>query len=176
VAEAVVHRLEPVEVEDEQRGRVADELATGQRACQVIAEQEPVRQLREAVVEGDLEEQPLDTSLVREVLHVHHVPGDLAVLAQNGADAENGREPAAIRCAEAHLALRRRHVLGQRLCVRGGHRRDVLGVEQVLEPAPDELLCGVAGHARQRVVDAAAHAVRVEDADADRCAIEHVVQ
>ena len=78
VAVGVVHRLEPVEVAEQQRHVVP----AGQRLAQPVDEQRPVGQARELVVERAVLQRPLEDLLVAHVADAEEEPTHGRVVAQ----------------------------------------------------------------------------------------------
>ena len=134
VAQAVVHGLEVVEVEEQHRHRRAAPLRQRQRVAHPVAEQRPVGEPGERVVERLVDELLLQPPPLAHVAGVEHDALHGRVAQQVGRQ-DLGVEPGAVRLAEAPLdragdARRQRRVAEER-----GGALPVLGVEQVGQPS-----------------------------------------
>ena len=77
VAERVVDALEAVEVEREHRQHVVGALGAGHGVAQLLLEEVPVRQARQAVVQGELLDLLLGTLAVGDVLNLEDEVSEL---------------------------------------------------------------------------------------------------
>ena len=84
VAEAVVDRLEVVEIEEDHRDRRALPVGARQRVLHAIGEQRPVRQARHGIVERLVGELRLERRALRDVAAVQHDPANVLVVQQVG--------------------------------------------------------------------------------------------
>ena len=82
VAERVVHLLEPVEIDEQHRERLAGARRAGQRLVEPVAEERPVGETRQAVVEGLVHELLFEPDALGDVAGVQHDPADVPVGAQ----------------------------------------------------------------------------------------------
>ena len=149
VAQAVVHRLEVVEIEEQHRHGVAAPLRQRQRVTHPVPEQCPVGEPGERVVErlmGELLLQPLPLA---HVAGVEHDALHRGVVQQVGRQ-DLGMEPGAVLLAEAplHRARDAGHQAG--IAEERGGPLAVLGVEQLRHRLPHHRGRVVAQHPRGR--------------------------
>ena len=166
VAERVVDRLEPVDVEQQHRRDAAGAVQPGQCLVEPVVEQRPVRQPGQGVGERE----PLELGLLAQPLADVHRVGDeverLPVRTVHHGAGDPGVHDAAV---PVQVALLERHRLV--LAVRqpgelAGVPLAVLRVGQLAERHPDQLVAGAADHRLERGVRAQVPAV-VLGAEAD---------
>ena len=170
VAEAVVDRLEAVEVEHEQRalGAVAPAArdVLGQRAIDAAAVEQP----GERVVIGQVAQLVLEAAALGDVLDLHeHVDRRALVVAHDGGAQ---RDPHGVAVGVDDAQLGGHAVVGQQRGEGLGGELLVVGVQQLLVAQRGELLGRAAGDGGQRGVDALDAAVDADQRHADGGAVE----
>jgi hypothetical protein len=137
VAEAVVHHLEAVEVEEHDGNVAPGARAAGQGQAQPVVQQHPVGQPGEVVVQGLVGQRPLRPLAVRGVAG-HHLRGATA--------AEGHRHGHRLHVDDAAVDAHHADLAEAGLFTRphGGHagleHRVVLGVDEVEGRPPQELV------------------------------------
>ena len=150
VPEAVVDRLEVVEVEEDHGEPAPLAPAAGDRVAHALGEQRAVGEPRHAVVEGLVGELLLEHLALADVAAVEHDAADVLVLEQVG---HEDLERALLAVPVHEHALDRLDVLGVVGDAGGdepGEPAAVAGLDQLLEVAARDLLGRVAEHALDR--------------------------
>ena len=147
VAEAVVHGLEVVEVDEEDGDAAALANGARQRVLEAVLEQGAVREPGQAVVEGQVAELALEPLAVGDVAAGENAARIVSELAPHPLE----DDPRALPRGEAALEAARRHSGG-----RVAERIGVLGVGEVEQLPADEVARQQAEH-RQRGVGHVGH-------------------
>ena len=132
MAEAVVDRLEVVEVHQQDRNGVAVARAACQRVLESVAEQGAVGETREPVVEGLVAQPLLQLLALADVPDVEHDPVPQLVVEQAGC--------ASLAGADRAVAVKQAQLSGRTAAVGRGaepqQRGDVLGVHPLVSLWP----------------------------------------
>ncbi len=153
VAEAVVHGLEVVEVDEEDGEEVPPARSAFDRVRDPLREERAVRETRERVVERLVRELILERAALGDVSRGHHDAADVRDAEQVVEDAlelDDACRPSGAGAGRAASGRRHRAHLGEEPAELLG----VLVLEELGQPPSDELVLAVAEHAldRRRVV------------------------
>ena len=153
VAERVVHLLEAVEVHEQHGQHLLRAHRAREGLVKAVAEQRPVGEPGEAVVEGLARELLLEPHALTHVARVDHHAAHVAVAAEIG---HVGVEMAPLVELVQHPKNGLRRLAG--VLHRGGER-EVVRVQQILEAVLEQLALRPPEHSQHRLADVAAAAV-----------------
>ena len=164
VSERVVHRLEPVEVDEQHRGAQPVPPRAREGLAQAVDDERPVREAGERVVQGAIFERLFGGAPIGDVAHVRHDALDGGLVEQvRGAEVEPS--PATVGMPPAHLD---RVLLGRirdHTVEMGVAHRSIVGVHEIEQVAPDEIVRAVAEDVLQRGADVRRARRGVDDDD-----------
>ena len=166
--QAVVHELEPVEVEQKHGEGLGAPRRSRERVLESVAEDGSVRQPGQRVEEGAPLELRLQARPLGHVTRVHHEPPDARVVEEVAHDRVD-IAVRAVRVADPEPAGHGRAGLGRRVGQDAFQERTVLRHDKLLEPRADE---GIGGDPHERLGGRALvqdPPVGVHDRDEVRC-------
>jgi hypothetical protein len=172
VAVDVVDGLEAVEVEHRQRGVLGVAGAALDLALQLLLEAAAVRKARERVVLGLVAQLLLQLAALGEVLDLADEVERPAVFVGRERDRQQRPDHAPVGVDVALVHLVGRAAAGEHVVDQREVRVEVVGVREVLEREPQQLLLGVADELAQRLVDVEPLALEPHERHADRRVVE----